>query len=70
MKDDIYFAGAKLSGDKLLTNGGRVLGVTSVDESLECAIKDSYEKVNKIHFDNSFYRHDIGARALKAKERN
>ena len=70
VKDDIYFAGAKLSGDKLLTNGGRVLGVTSVDESLECAIKDSYEKVNKIHFDNSFYRHDIGARALKAKERN
>ncbi len=70
VKNDIYFAGAKLDGDKLLTNGGRVLGVTSVDESLECAIKDSYEKVNKIHFDNSFYRHDIGARALKAKERN
>ena len=68
VKNDIHFAGAKLSGDKLLTNGGRVLGVTSVDESLERAIKDSYEKVNKIHFDNSFYRHDIGARALKAKE--
>ena len=68
VKNDIYFAGAKLDGDKLLTNGGRVLGVASVDESLECAINDSYEKVNKIHFDNSFYRHDIGARALKAKE--
>ncbi|MBR3675370.1 MAG: phosphoribosylamine--glycine ligase [Bacilli bacterium] len=70
VKDDIYFAGAKLDGDKLLTNGGRVLGVTSIDESLEKAIKASYEKVSKIHFDNSFYRHDIGARALKAKERN
>ena len=70
VKNDIYFAGAKLDGDKLLTSGGRVLGVNSVDESLECAIKASYEKVNKIHFDNSFYRHDIGARALKAKERN
>ena len=68
VKGDIYFAGAKLDGEKLLTNGGRVLGVTSVDESLERAIKASYEKVNKIHFDNSFYRHDIGARALKAKE--
>lgn len=68
VKNDIYFAGAKLDGDKLLTNGGRVLGVTSVDESLDKAIKASYEKVNKIHFDNSFYRHDIGARALKAKE--
>ena len=70
VKNDIYFAGAKLDGDKLLTNGGRVLGVTSVDESLDKAIKASYEKVNKIHFDNSFYRHDIGARALKAKERD
>ena len=70
VKDDIYFAGAKLDGDKLLTSGGRVLGVTSIDESLEKAIKASYEKVSKIHFDNSFYRHDIGARALKAKERN
>ena len=70
VKDDIYFAGAKLDGDKLLTSGGRVLGVTSIDESLDKAIKASYEKVSKIHFDNSFYRHDIGARALKAKERN
>ena len=68
VKNDIYFAGAKLDGDKLLTNGGRVLGVTSVGERLESVIKASYEKVSKIHFDNSFYRHDIGARALKAKE--
>ena len=68
VKNDIYFAGAKLDGDKLLTNGGRVLGVTSIGECLESVIKTSYEKVSKIHFDNSFYRHDIGARALKAKE--
>ncbi len=68
VKNDIYFAGAKLDGDKLLTNGGRVLGVTSIGECLENVIKTSYEKVSKIHFDNSFYRHDIGARALKAKE--
>jgi phosphoribosylamine--glycine ligase len=68
VKNDIYFAGAKLDGDKLLTNGGRVLGVTSIGECLENVIKASYEKVSKIHFDNSFYRHDIGARALKAKE--
>ena len=68
VKNDIYFAGAKLDGDKLLTNGGRVLGVTSIGECLENVIKVSYEKVSKIHFDNSFYRHDIGARALKAKE--
>lgn len=70
VKKDIYFAGAKLDGERLLTNGGRVLGVTSVGECLKCAIKESYEKVNKIHFDNSFYRHDIGERALKAKKEN
>ena len=63
---DVYVAGAKLADGKLLTNGGRVLGVTSVCDSLEEAIKASYKKVEKIHFDNKYYRHDIGQRALKA----
>ncbi|MCQ2771748.1 MAG: phosphoribosylamine--glycine ligase [Bacilli bacterium] len=68
VKDDIYFAGAAIKDGKLVTNGGRVLGVTSIADDLKSAIALSYEKVGKIHFDNSFYRHDIGARALKAKE--
>ncbi len=63
---DVYVAGAKLSGDKLLTNGGRVLGVTSVADTLENAIKASYAKVENIDFENAYYRHDIGARALAA----
>ena len=63
---DVYVAGAKLSDGKLLTNGGRVLGVTSIAETLEDAIKESYAKVERIHFDNAYYRHDIGARALAA----
>ena len=63
----VYVAGAKEKDGKLLTNGGRVLGVTSVAGSLKEAIAASYEKVEKIHFDNAFYRHDIGARALKAE---
>ena len=63
---DVYVAGAKLSGDKLLTNGGRVLGVTSVADTLEDAIKASYAKVEKIDFENAYYRHDIGAKALAA----
>ena len=63
---DVYVAGAKLSGDKLLTNGGRVLGVTSVADTLENAIKASYATVEKIDFENAYYRHDIGARALAA----
>lgn len=66
--DSVYIAGAKLSGDALITAGGRVLGVTAVEPTLEAAIAAAYEKVDKITFENAFYRKDIGARALKAKE--
>lgn len=65
---DVYVAGAKIKDGKLLTNGGRVLGVTSIAETLEDAIKVSYAKVEKIHFDNAYYRHDIGQRALAANK--
>ena len=65
---DVYVAGAKIKDGKLLTNGGRVLGVTSIAETLEDAIKASYAKVEKIHFDNAYYRHDIGQRALAANK--
>ena len=63
---DVYVAGAKIQDGKLLTNGGRVLGVTSIADSLEEAIEASYLKVNKIDFGNKYYRHDIGKRALAA----
>ena len=65
---DVFVAGAKKDGDKLLTNGGRVLGVTSIDDTLAGAIAKSYAKVEKIHFGNAYYRHDIGARALAANK--
>lgn len=68
LENNVFVAGAKLENGKLLTNGGRVLGVTSVKDTLENAIKASYEAVDKIHFGNAYYRHDIGKRALKAKE--
>ena len=64
----VYVAGAKLEGEKLLTSGGRVLGVTAVAESLPAAIDAAYADVEKIHFSNAYFRHDIGARALKALE--
>ncbi len=64
--DSVYIAGAKLDGDRLLTNGGRVLGVTSIDETLESAIKKSYAKVERISFENAYFRRDIGKRALAA----
>ncbi len=66
VKKDIYFAGAKLSDGKLLTDGGRVLGVTSVADTLKDAIDASYKKAEKIRFENAYYRHDIGKRALEA----
>jgi len=66
ISDSVYVAGATLDGDKLLTNGGRVLGVTSVENTLADAIDASYKKVKLISFENAYYRHDIGQRALAA----
>ncbi len=66
IKDSVYVAGAKLDGDKLLTNGGRVLGATAVADTLEQAIKEAYGLVDKISFENAYYRRDIGAKALAA----
>ena len=65
---ELFVAGAKQEDGKLLTNGGRVLGVTATAETLTDAIKKAYCEVGKVHFDNAFYRRDIGARALKAGE--
>ena len=66
--DHVYVAGAAIKDDVLVTNGGRVLGATAVADTLPDAIAASYKLVEQIHFDNAFYRHDIGAKALKAKE--
>ena len=66
----MYVAGAKLQDDKLLTNGGRVLGITATGDNLKEAIDKAYDAVNKVHFDNAFYRKDIGQRALKALSEN
>ena len=63
-----YVAGARVYKQSLLTNGGRVLGVTAIGDTLPEAIEKSYEMVSKIHFDNAFFRRDIGARAMKAWE--
>ena len=63
-----FVAGAALKDGKLLTSGGRVLGVTAVADSLKEALDNAYSLVGTVHFDNAFYRSDIGARALKAVE--
>ncbi len=68
ISDSVYVAGAALKEGKLVTSGGRVLGVTATAENLQQALNDAYEKVGKISFENAFYRKDIGAKALKATE--
>ncbi|MBE5741991.1 MAG: phosphoribosylamine--glycine ligase [Clostridiales bacterium] len=66
VEDSVYVAGATDLGGKLVTSGGRVLGVTAVEDNLKTAISSAYEKVQKITFENAYYRKDIGQRALKA----
>ena len=66
VKADTFVAGAKFVQGKLVTNGGRVLGVTKIADTLKEAIDASYAAVDKIQFENKYIRHDIGARALKA----
>ena len=63
--DSVYVAGAKLDGDTLKTAGGRVLGVTATANNLSDAIKFAYDKVNYVHFDNAYYRKDIGKKAME-----
>ena len=62
----VYHAGTKRDGDKLVTSGGRVLGVTALGESIEDALAKSYAGVEKIKFDGAHYRKDIGQKALSA----
>ncbi len=62
---NIYIAGAKLEDGKLLTAGGRVLGVTENAPTLGAAIEKAYETVKTVKFQNAYYRHDIGQRALR-----
>ena len=64
--EKVYIAGAKLSDGKLLTAGGRVLGVTETADTLKEALDKAYESVQKVSFDNQFYRKDIGKKALEA----
>ena len=63
-----YVAGAKKDGDRLLTAGGRVLGVTAVAPTLEEAVKEAYRLSSEVDFANKYFRSDIGRRALAAQK--
>ncbi len=56
----VYHAGTKLENGKMLTNGGRVLGVTAKADTLDEALEKAYNAVKKIDFENAHYRTDIG----------
>lgn len=63
----IFVAGAKTKDGQLLTDGGRVLGVTETADTLAAAIEKAYATVKTVQFDNVYYRKDIGQKALAAE---
>lgn len=67
IQDSVYVAGAAMKDGKLVTSGGRVLGVCATADTLEGALAKAYEKTEKISFEGAYYRRDIGKRALMAK---
>ena len=62
----VFVAGAELKDGKLVTSGGRVLGVTAVADTLQEAVKEAYGLADQITFGNKYCRRDIGKRALSA----
>ena len=61
----VFHAGTKIKDNQILTNSGRVLGVTGLGENIQQAINNTYQAVNKISWENVHYRKDIGKKALK-----
>ena len=64
----VYHAGTAIKEGKLVTNGGRVLGVTATADTLPAALEKAYAASESIRFDGLHKRHDIGARALAAMQ--
>jgi phosphoribosylamine--glycine ligase len=62
---EVFHSGTAQVGDQIVTNGGRVLGVTARGDSLQQALGRAYEAIAQIQFEGIYYRHDIGHRALK-----
>lgn len=70
VKDSVFVAGAENKDGRLVTSGGRVLGVTATAPTLKEALCAAYKKAEKISFENAFYRRDIGLKALNAGKEN
>jgi phosphoribosylamine--glycine ligase len=59
----VFHAGTKMEGTQLVTNGGRVLGISAVGDTLKQALDRAHEAAERIHFEGKQYRRDIGARS-------
>ena len=64
---EVFHSGSAVADSKLVTAGGRVLGVTAAASSLEEALGRAYQALGEIHFDGMYFRRDIGHRALRRK---
>jgi phosphoribosylamine--glycine ligase len=64
-KIEIFHSGTSFKKGKVVTNGGRVLGITSTDTSLEKSLLKTYKAIEIIHFDEIYFRKDIGSKAVK-----
>ncbi len=64
----VFHAGTKLENGLFVTDGGRVLGVTALGDTLADAKRNAYEAVSRIHFQGAFYRRDIADKALIPRE--
>jgi phosphoribosylamine---glycine ligase len=64
----VFHAGTSQKGKQIVTNGGRVLGVTALGDTIEQAIQRAYQAVNKIQWNKVHYRNDIGQKALRRME--
>ena len=56
----VFHAGTKQDGSELVTNGGRVLAITSYGSNMAAALERSHQNIQRLHFENMYYRKDIG----------
>jgi phosphoribosylamine--glycine ligase len=61
----VFHAGTKIENGKVVTNGGRVLNFTAIDNDIESTIAKVYNNINEIKFEGVYFRKDIGKKALK-----
>ena len=64
----VFHAGTEIKGNRLVTSGGRVLGVTAIDKDLKAARDRAYKLVNRVNYDGAMFRTDIGFREINHKE--